>query len=365
MNNKPEALVKGTRHNQVFAYILRNGANSRKAIAAALGLSTSSLTNITKGMIQDGVLYESSTLDLMLVGRKQILIDISPDFIHCIGIDITNTHIYTVIVNAKLEIIKISEWNFIELTEEYLNEAIEWIKSAINPEQDYLGMGVLGQGTLDETLFLNLPIPDALQRIRTCVNLDICTSNNITGLAITEALLNSEVKDFVLLHYSPGVSAVLVQGGVPISGAHGYAGEIAHSVWDGNSKQFCDVCKQYGCLEALLHFDRIASLIDPEGSYKNLSWQQMKELSKRDDDKALKRALLNFSKITGILVDFIDPEVIMISGEVFQEQYYFDCFVEMVASRNLTNNPISIKLINNYNEKKKKAAAAIVFQSII
>ncbi len=365
MKNMPATLVKGTRHNEVFSYILKNGANSRKAIAEALDLSTSSLTNITKDMIRDGILYESDTVDSSSVGRKQILVDIYPNFVHCIGIDITCTHIYTVIVNAKLEIIKISEWNFKELTVDYLNDAIDWIISSVDPNQYYLGLGVLGQGTIVDGNFVNLPIPDLVDRLKKAIDIDIFSLNNIKGLAITETLLNSDVKDFILLHFSPGISAVSVQGGTPVSGANGYAGEVAHAVWDGNSKVYCPVCKQYGCLEALLHFDNIAFRADPDGSYKNITWQQLKEISKKDNNTALNNALRNFSKIAGLLIDFIDPEVIMLSGEIFQEESFFDCFSKMLESRTLPKKTYNIKLVGSYTEKKKKAAAAIVFQSVV
>ena len=66
--------------------------SSRQDLSAATGLSAASVTNVVRGLLQDGIVTEAGSEDSD-GGRPRVLLDINPDYGYVIGVDIGETRI--------------------------------------------------------------------------------------------------------------------------------------------------------------------------------------------------------------------------------------------------------------------------------
>lgn len=353
---------KMSRHVQVLSYLIRNGTASRKQIAEKLLVTGATLTNVSAELIKNGMIYEKGIHDNGRVGRKQISIDITENYKYALGCDVANRYLRVTLLNMKLDIVAFQEWTYPLLTIDILNQAIVFLQELIEnySAEKILGLGLLAQGYVQANRCMSLPVQDIRQKIEAKIGIDVYLMNNIRGLAITQSFLCETNRSFLMLHYGPGICSVVVQDGVIIPGFHNRAGEIGHAIWDLDATEHCNICGRRGCLESQINFDRVAHRANPDYCSFNTDYNRLMEASRYDNGKALNGALQELSKVVNMLVEFIDPQEIILCGQIFTDAAVYSSFTRLLTQRNSRISLDYIGLVENYSEKRLKSAGIVV-----
>lgn len=362
MSIKEHGFPKVDRHSQVLSYLVRHGANSRKSIADNIAVTGATLTRIAADLIQKGIVYEKGTSTNGAVGRKEIYIDVVPNYCYALGLDVANRYLRVTLLNIKLELIVMKEWRYRVLTQSILDEAIAFLRSLIDEygKEKILGLGLLGQGYIYQNQFMSLPVRNIYWQIAQKIDVEIYCMNNIRGIAVTQSFLNDDERSFFMLHYGPGICTVMIQDGCIVNGYHNKAGEIAHTILYPESKQVCSVCGKKGCLESELSFERVAKCADPMIDESYIDCELLEKACQQDDGRALDRALVRLAQIVSILIGFSDPQKVLLCGEIFTNSDYYNRFSRLLLDSNDTLEAQNIMLVENYSEKRWKSAGIVV-----
>ncbi|NDL67016.1 ROK family protein [Anaerotalea alkaliphila] len=360
---KEDEQQKQTTQQQVIAYIIRNGAASRKEIAQHLGVTNATLSRITNTLIERKVLKELGEVEEGKVGRKQVMLDVLPDLAHAVGFDVTNTSIRVTLLNVKSDVVEEKRWFYGALDQKVLDEAIAFTRGMISRHQDsrILGLGLLLQGYIEDDLCLSLPIRDIKGQIVDRCGLEIHMMNNVKGMAVTENYFGNTSRDFLLVKYGPGVGGVIVVDGKILMGSKNRAGEVGHVIWDpGSEGSPCRVCGKKGCLESLINFGSIIRQADPELEYEAANAETVLAASQKDGFQALKGAMDKLAASVSTFIDILDPEQLYMAGSIFDEDWVYNLFVKKLSAINRTIDGTQIHRVENYREKRKKSAGVVV-----
>ncbi len=353
---------KNSARNKVLSYIIRNGGTSRKEIAEKIGVTRAALTYITTELITEGILFEVGELVDGSVGRRQVKIDINKNYKYALGFDVSNTVIRITIINLKAEIIDKKRWEFELLNEEILKEAIEYTHELIKKynESNILGIGLLVQGYIENEICHSLPIKNLKHILTEEFNLKILMINNVQGIAITERYFGNTSTNFLLIKYGPGVGGVIVIDGKIVTGQNNRAGEIGHIRWGEREGAFCNVCGKEDCLESIINFKRVARLSDNDFNKPFLNFEDLLNSIKKDNGRTLDSAFFKLAKAVRILIEIINPNELLLAGEIFSNEYFFNRFKEILLKDKTIIDEKNIFAIENYAEKRTKLAGIVV-----
>lgn len=350
------------RNAQVVSYLVRHGEASRKEIADELGVTGATLTKISGDLIRQGIVYEKGIRDTAGVGRKEITIDVYPNYCYAVGLDVANRYLRVTLLNAKLELVAMREWKYPLLTEDILDQGIAYIRELMEEygREKILGLGLLGQGYFYEDQFLSLPIHDIRSRIQEQFDLDIYCMNNIRGMAVAQSFLDHKSDDFLMLHYGPGICTVLVQDGSVVPGSQNKAGEIGHVIWDHSRGEVCSVCGKRGCLESYLNFEHVAKEADPDHDAVYTDYELLEKASRKDGGQAVDKALVSLSQIVNLLMGFCDPKQLLLCGQIFTNSRFYARFTGLLET--FSDEPRSgrVALVEHYSEKRWKSPGIVV-----
>src|SRR3546814_1608837 len=101
--NNPR-LIKELNRALLMRLVRENGPISRASLARKTGLSSPAVLNIVDGLVNEKLLFEVGK-GVSNGGRKPNLLDINPESVFAIGLEITPNNIRAGIVNLDLEIV--------------------------------------------------------------------------------------------------------------------------------------------------------------------------------------------------------------------------------------------------------------------
>lgn len=349
----------------ILSYLRRHGGSSRKTIAGELNLTTAALTNIANELLRDGLIVELGEVTEGKVGRKQRLIDIEGNGKIALGLEFKKRRIVFAAVNIKGDIQNKKEW-VIEKNEYKLKlgEVLAYINEyAVSKIEKIIGLGILIPGYKEKDDRENVRY--IKEKIREKIKLPVFYENNIRGLVTAELYLEKKYKNFWLVNYGPGVGSGIVLNNEVLKGKKNMAGEMGHiPLVENNGNYKCSVCGQVGCLESEIHFDRIKELYFEEGILKNQGETDMdffRRIERNRGYKELKKNLDILGKYISIGFSILDPEKIVLSGEIFSEKILYDYIVERIINCNSLICSEDIEYMNNYSHKREVAGGVLVF----
>lgn len=255
---------------RILTLLRQSGHLSRTDIAAGTGMSHSTVSAITNGLLTDGVLIELPVSDPPSVdtesrrGRPQVLLALNPDFASVIAVDVAlnlialefSNYDGTVIARSEHRVptLDMSDNDLLDALEQYIKELID-----AHPLQakrlTHISVGVQGMTDACQEMLIWSPTIGAKNvsiatRLTECFHVPVKVSNDC--LMIAEALrwLHPDIygDDFAAILFSSGIGMGLFLKGEPFSGARSSAAEFGHIVHlpDG---ALCR-CGRRGCLEA-------------------------------------------------------------------------------------------------------------------
>ncbi len=215
---------------------------SRKDIAAVVGLTPASVTNICNDLIEEGIIIECGEVEeAKRVGRKKILVDIHPTYkyVLCASIEIDET--YLSITDMKGRAVSYTE---IETdrnipAEEFLSKVasafktLMWESELVKGQIRCVAVSVPGYVSSTDHRYVNVPriwdrqIP--LQEIlEQQMGIEVIIDNNLRAYAKSELIFGDgkERDNRLIVKWGPGVGAAIISNNAIYEGSNGVAAEI-------------------------------------------------------------------------------------------------------------------------------------------
>ena len=250
--------VKRKNRNDVFRYICKNAMASNPDISYALKMSLPTATQITKELIEEGLVEEKGALE-STGGRRAKAPAVSENAGKAVGLDITKNHISLVLTDLTGEILKYARIFLPYMAgDEYYQEVNDKLETFLS-ESGYGGQPILGIGIsfpgiidLDRELVADshilgvksLPFVSVSRFFRyPCHFL-----NDANAGAYAEGIQSESMERFFYLSLSNTVGGAVYSSNRLEQGKNFRCGEVGHMtiVPDGES---C-YCGKQGCMDA-------------------------------------------------------------------------------------------------------------------
>jgi predicted NBD/HSP70 family sugar kinase len=341
---------------QVLRTILREGALARVDLARHVGLTTAAISNITRELIESGLLCETGTARGHRVGANSILLDF-PE--HGIVLGVVHQGVSALRVALSSLRGHIIDRRVIATPERYspewavvaIAQALRELLTAQGYSDDKLvavGVGLVGLVDVNQGIvkraprmgWENVPMRDMLEQ---GLERPIAIENNVRAMALGEVLLGDGQNwpDFAFVYIGTGIGSGLTINGRLYRGSHGGAGEIGHITVDPNGEQ-CS-CGNYGCLETIAAEPAIVrsalqhgiALDAGDGGTKEAVYR-LALLARQGDEKA-RTVVATCGESLGIalatLVDILNCSRIVLHGAIAQAGDIFFSPVEQCLRR--------------------------------
>ena len=314
------------RSTAVLALLGRRGPTSRADIARELEMSPASVGQVTKRLIEQGVL---ETLDRAPSkgGRPGQRLGLVGTAGRAVGVKVAADHL--AIVDMRLDGQAISSRT--DPFDTNGPDAISRLALRLQPfvdegEAPLLGIGIGVPGIVSrpdvgqvDAPVLNWSGVNIGRHLRGALGVPIIVENDVKALAVAERLYGSGRmrRDFVVITIGRGIGFASAADGVVRRGARGGAGEIAHVVVEPDGP-LC-ACGARGCLEALVGADgllKIARSVGLLGPSQGPEW--LEDLADRGEPRAqaiYAQAGEVLARSMAAPVAVLDPEVILVAGE--------------------------------------------------
>ena len=262
-------VVKAHNLSAILLRLLRNEMVSRVELANELSLSSTTITNLTAELLEDGIVTEvevGASTERKRVGRPRRMLKLIPTARYAIGVHIGVGMYRVAITNLRANMVtsKTIEFNLATSPDEVLVTIAEEINQIIDDSgidrERIIGVGVGASGLVDRAAGVNILSPRLCWEnvpIRTIlepdIDLPICVDNNVRSMALGEAMFGRgrEVSMLAFVYGRIGVGAGFVVDGKLYQGSGSGAGEIGHTVVLPKGGDICS-CGNAGCLETLI-----------------------------------------------------------------------------------------------------------------
>lgn len=254
--------VGGFNRSVVMDTIRRHGEISRVELAQRTGLTAQTMSNIVRGLMEDGLVTENGHAP-STGGKRRVLLKVVPDAYSAVGLHLDPERITGVLVDLAGDVrLRVARRLPADATPASVATALTRIgqqlvrRSGLEPER-VLGAGLAVPGPLDPAHrkvldppnlegWTEVPLADLVEER---FELPVVMDNDATAAAIGERWSGCAQRSgsFVYVYLGTGVGIGVVLGDQVHRGVSNNAGEIGH-VHSGGARE-CH-CGRRGCLEA-------------------------------------------------------------------------------------------------------------------
>lgn len=400
MNNKKIYGNSKTREDHkliVLNFIRKHGQVSRTDIYEKTRISKPTVTRVIEELLKEGIVRETGVGESS-IGRKPVYIELNPSAYYCMGVNISRNTIRASMVDLGMNIISkkavdIRHINSVEIFKETVAAAVKDLcsESKVEPE-NILGVGIGASGIIDSKkgVILDFAIGHKLLDIHLKKYLEEALAMKvlIDNIANTRTLgeywygYGVGYKNIIFVSCSEGIgSGIIVEGNI-LRGKSNVTGEIGHMIVNTNGRK-C-ICGRYGCIEAYSSTEAVENLtreVLRQGrssillnrvneDIEIINYKMICECADQEDQLCIERLEEAASILsTGLAntIGIINPELVILSGDMFDASDYFYEMVKRFTKEKLFN-----VLTQDVVFKKRKVqdslyeigAAALVFKSV-
>lgn len=365
---------------------------ARKDLAKSIEITPAGITKITKKLIDKGYLIETEKGD-SIGGRPPIMLELNPNKFYIIGVYYAPKEIKGVLMNLHSEVLHSESIEIKSKNKEKILEiGYEIIDKLILKAGDVkvMGIGVSLNGVVDTKEGISLfsphyrwrdvPMKSYLEDRYDC---HIFMDNDVRMMAIAEKECGA-AKDnpsFIMLNIGEGIGAGIVINNQVFHGGSYSAGEVGHLRVREDGKRFCS-CGKKGCLEAEISTENILLKVKEEmesGEVRtNLSEIKDREIGFNDICEGAKNGDYycvqvieyigkNLGKALGNVVNIINPELLVINGEINKCKEILYPVIKLAVQRYSMYNAAKILEIRESELDQNGAsvgAAAVAYREI-
>lgn len=342
-------MKENIREEEILKTIKEYGEISRLELSEIFKLTSARISKVVKNLLDKKMIIEK-TIGESTGGRPPIYLSINnKNFKNILGINFTsNGAIYITHGKINCEIIRKRK---IMLDEEDKENALEIIDDIISKEleedKDIGALSIVMAGVIDEEKGLSvmsphykLKTPKIVEYFERKYNLPVLLENDVRAMALVEKQIGSckNTENFVIFNVSQGIGSASCIAKKVYKGYNSMAGEAGHIVINTNSIRKCS-CGKRGCLEAESSEVAIIKKITSEikiGKYSLLKdILKERELNIRDILFGIRKkdflviqvmteAMEYIARGLNILISILDPEKIILVGEIFSNKFLMD-----------------------------------------
>ena len=304
------------------------GAMSRGDLGERLGLSPATTTRTVRPLIEAGLIEEQPPVEVGGPGRPTRLLAVVPNSATVAGIKLTADRLYAVLTDPLGEVLIDDSLPLIETDAESVTSLIASVvmrlaeRSGRRPDAIGISLGaaVVGRRAVVVAAFLGWRDVPLAAMITEATGLPCAVANDVRAFAYAEAWFGAGrgKSPFALVTLGAGIGCGIVVGGEILSGAKGAAGSVGHLPVDPAGPS-CEIGHP-GCARALASTAGIlrASAEHLGCAVEELSLERLLSPGMRRGsgvDDVLRRAALAAGRVVGTLIAYVDPELVVVSGE--------------------------------------------------
>lgn len=338
-----QELVRKVNTSLVLDALRLHSPISRAELATITRLNRSTVSNITKALIEDGLVFESDIMESK-IGRPGIALALRPEGGAVIGVEIGVGFISVILTDFVANILwrEYIEYSSAKPQLEIISDAEKLIDQAIVfAKEKYLrllgiGLGVPGLVNVQKGELLFAPnlgwrnVPLRLMWVqRFHVPVYIENEANLGALAEYYFGVGRDVDNFIYLSSGAGLGGGVIINGKLFKGGHGFAGEIGHIQRDPQG-EMCG-CGRRGCWETQVGpravLQRVRRSIEAHpgdslaryinGNLKELTFNQVVDCALQGDE-ICRSALEEVGRYLGAgiadLANMFNPQMVIIGG---------------------------------------------------
>lgn len=367
-------LIREINVSQILRLINERGKISRTELSKETGLSLAAICNIIDSLIKKGFVSEVGVGESS-GGRKPVLLSINKKAYYVIGIKVGAEEITFVLTGIdsnpveKLVYKTPSSLSLEEVTDAISKGVSNLLSLTSINKKCLLGIGIGISGLVNsESGFVvksgilgwqDIPLKKLLEKR---LKINVYIDNDVNTLAIAEKLFGiaQKYENFVLVTIGRGVGAGIFIKGELYRGAIGGAGEFGHIVVDPNGL-LCE-CGNRGCLETFIadpfivervktklkkgEKSIITNLID---NLDEITPQIILEAANLGDEfskEIFKEIGNHLGRGLSILVNILNPELIILSGEGMRAQeFIMESTIKSLKSHTFANMGEKLEVI--------------------
>ncbi|MFF0791629.1 ROK family transcriptional regulator [Streptomyces spiralis] len=330
------ALVRRTHEDRVLRALQENGAMSRGEIARVVGLSRTTLSEITGSLLQRGaiVVVDTDASRREGSGRPAERLALDPASAQFMGVDFGHRRVHVVIADASHEVMASGSVRYDDKASwPTRTELALGLVDRLSAEAGVhfgalqgIGIGVPGPYPAPDAAWPRAvsgttvlrPAPDGVDvAFAERFDAPVIVDNNTRLAALAEAISGADsVADLVYVRLSDGVGGGLVVGGQLVTGSAGLAGELGHVTVEPAGRP-CR-CGKRGCLETVASVPGILAACWEFG----LRLENLQDLAAAVAgahpvaDRVLREAAAALGRVVGAATMTLNPVKVVIGGEI-------------------------------------------------
>lgn len=371
MNNKGDNLVslKINNKRQILKNLYTKGAMSRVDLSKAVNLTSAAITKLVNEMIKDNLVKDTGEKVKKANGRPEVLI----------GIDKENKYFLGIEIQSDFVKFYINEFDRVINYKEYVTQDLGYGKSLVSAiatkikyfakKYDFIAVGITVSGIVNESLGVSVNSLGLLEEnssivhiLEKRVGLPVYLGHDIRTLG--ESLVESKKDNFILVSLTPVLGSAIIMDGETFRGYSSRAGDVAHIIMDNNNKK-CK-CGKTGCLETLISQTALLEDYNKQSKEKITDINEFYERYINKDFVAsfiLNKALISLEKALINLDTIFNPEKIILTGGIFENEMLAEMFVTKLISK--INCNVKLYLPDTYENEIRPCVDMVIKKSFI
>lgn len=360
--------VPQSKSSRILHRLIALGPATRGELGAELGMSSATVTRLVTPLIDKGVvsMLQGFGPDY-IIGKPAYQLAIVPSYTSFVGVKITDTTSFAVLVDLNGTVLADSE---VSLGDDVADDVMSVVAEQIQSMSTGLhiagvGIGVGGrvhEGHVMASGILQWNDVDVAGCLQEILGVPVSVSNDVNAFAQAEAWWGAGrgYEDFVLMSVGSGIGSCIVHHGTVMSGAHGAAGMIGHLQITRHGPR-CE-SGHIGCARAYASSVCMMRYLHEEFGIEESYEEFLHQAANREQpqQQVADAALNAMVRLVSYASAFIDPDAIIVSGEgvrlleVFEQE-----FRNKLAAYKHWNSPnIDVKLQEMHFTFWAKGAAA-------
>jgi predicted NBD/HSP70 family sugar kinase len=314
---------------------------TKQEIAKALNISITTVTTNINALIMDRLVLEAG-IDVSTGGRKPILLQLSKNAKYSIGVDITPNTISFIITNLLSEIIYEEHYFYDRFSafsitlRDLATKLNRILKEKEIQKNNCMGVGISLPGIIDEDQLTlkfapNIGISNySFQDFQTRIELPVYLENEANIAAYAELVLGNlaHTENIVYLSITDGIGTGILINNQIYKSIFKKAGEFGHMCIEHHGTP-CN-CGRQGCWEMYASKRALLRFYQEIAQKEVQTLDQFFTLAAAGDRSALSALdqYLDYLS-TGIenIVLALDPELIVIGGELSKHKAFLDTYI--------------------------------------
>ncbi len=357
--------------------VLLHGPLARTELSRRLGLSSASLTRLTKPLVALGLLHDTAPSTQGGTGRPLQPLEIDPGLESYVGVKLTGTQAFGVLTDMRAQIrasadVEIDDHDPLRVTETVAHLVLDLAGMSDAPVRA-VGVGV-GGAVKDHSLVTRAPYLEWRQvdlgaSLSARIGLPVVVANDIDALTESEHWFGEgrDVANLAVVTIGAGVGCGVVIHDRLVQSDDSGIGLVGHQPLDPGGP----VCARghHGCADALLS----TAAIETQASLalgRHVSYAQVLDLG-REGDPACGALISRAAQALGTLVTTVanvaQPQRILLTGEGVE----LARLAEDQVTRQLTDlrdpdaSPLDIRIRADEPQLWARGAAAFAIQRIV